>query len=286
MLVFSGIVVPQQDIQGQSSFYPLHIGDYWEYYDNAGFGGGVADTIEVLVVKDSMIANRIYKLRREHSIHYGVTSIIIERYDSVGDLVRYNKGTGMDELWYRLSDTSASPWRRSQFISRYDSIHDLDLFGTLRRVLHVTFYDSSDTNLANPLFAEILAESLGFVSSQLPEGAGYQIKGARIGGRTFGTITSISDAFSAVSPSPKLFQNYPNPFNPFTEIEYSIPVRGRVELKVYDALGKEVATLVLEDQAAGRHSARFDAQRLSSGLYLYRLVAPSFYAQQKMLLVR
>ncbi len=68
-----------------------------------------------------------------------------------------------------------------------------------------------------------------------------------------------------------LYQNYPNPFNPTTEISYQIPTSGRVVLKVYDILGREVARLVDRMQEAGMHSVEFDGKNFSSGIYLYRL---------------
>lgn len=66
-------------------------------------------------------------------------------------------------------------------------------------------------------------------------------------------------------------QNYPNPFNPVTSIDYNIPANGRVTLKIFDMTGKEVTTLVDKEQAAGYYSVNFDASKLSSGNYIYRL---------------
>jgi hypothetical protein len=73
-----------------------------------------------------------------------------------------------------------------------------------------------------------------------------------------------------------LSQNYPNPFNPTTTINFQLQKAGSVSLKVYDMLGREVATLVSEYKGPGSYSTIFDASRLSSGTYIYRLsVVPS-----------
>ena len=83
-----------------------------------------------------------------------------------------------------------------------------------------------------------------------------------------------------------LESNYPNPFNPSTTISFSIPQAGHVSLVVYDALGREVATLVDAELGAGGHSVVFDGKNLSSGTYIYRIRASDFVQEKKMQLVK
>ena len=85
-----------------------------------------------------------------------------------------------------------------------------------------------------------------------------------------------------------LGQNYPNPFNPSTAIRFSLPVTEKVTLTVYDILGQRVATLIDGTQfSSGQHSINFDASRLASGVYTYRLQAGSrFVESRRMLLVK
>jgi hypothetical protein len=83
-----------------------------------------------------------------------------------------------------------------------------------------------------------------------------------------------------------LSQNYPNPFNPSTNIEYSIPSESFVELKVFDILGNEVASLVNEQQQAGVYRADFTADNLPSGMYFARIRANEFTQVVKMILLK
>lgn len=104
---------------------------------------------------------------------------------------------------------------------------------------------------------------------------------------------AISSTTQSVSLTPvdiitdySLDQNFPNPFNPTTVISYTIPKDGMVTLKIFDALGREVKTLVNENQTVGRYAVSFDASRLSSGVYFYRLVSGNYVSTKKMLLVK
>ena len=84
----------------------------------------------------------------------------------------------------------------------------------------------------------------------------------------------------------ELSQNYPNPFNPTTNVEFGIPDLGYVSLKVYNASGKEVATLVNEVKTAGYYTVNFNASNLSSGVYFYSLSVNNFTATKKMMLLK
>ena len=83
-----------------------------------------------------------------------------------------------------------------------------------------------------------------------------------------------------------LFQNYPNPFNPTTVIHYYLPVASHAVVKVYDVLGREVATLVNEQKSAGSYQVTFDAHLLTSGVYFYSLQAGSFAETKKLILIK
>jgi hypothetical protein len=83
-----------------------------------------------------------------------------------------------------------------------------------------------------------------------------------------------------------LDQNYPNPFNPTTTIAYQIPNDGRVTIKIFDVTGREVTTLVDEFKPSGQYSVKFDASRLSSGIYFYSIRSGDYNAVKKMSLIK
>ena len=117
--------------------------------------------------------------------------------------------------------------------------------------------------------------------------------GAYIGGEIRGQVFYSFDvpitAVQTAWTSPEEFsleQNYPNPFNPSTMISYYLPSNGFVSLKVFDMLGREVQTLVHEQENMGIHSVKFNGSFLSSGVYFYRLRAGGFTQTKKLVLVR
>jgi sugar lactone lactonase YvrE len=101
-----------------------------------------------------------------------------------------------------------------------------------------------------------------------------------------GFTTSLSNKKTQSISSFNLAQNYPNPFNPSTTIEFTLPNSEFVELKVFNILGKEVATIVSNKLSQGNHTYTFDGTNLASGIYYYQLVAGDFREVKKMILLR
>ena len=102
-----------------------------------------------------------------------------------------------------------------------------------------------------------------------------------------GLVTSISNSDHKSTPSMfRLSQNYPNPFNPSTTISFTLPSRSFVTLKVFDIIGREIATIVSEELPAGNYSKQWNAANMSSGIYFYRLEAGSFTETKKLVLLR
>jgi len=135
-------------------------------------------------------------------------------------------------------------------------------------------------------------QSYSFVDNNLEVGK-YQYRLKQI---DFDGTVEYTNTIDVEINAPTIFtleQNYPNPFNPTTIISYNIPsvisTEGRnlrVQLKVYDLLGREVATLVNEQKPAGSYNVTFDASTLPSGIYMYKLQAGSFSQSKKMILIK
>jgi len=113
------------------------------------------------------------------------------------------------------------------------------------------------------------------------------------------TITSFERLENILPTGICLQQNYPNPFNPTTKIKYSIPILGSrptssplsnhvstVQLKVYDILGNEIATLVNEEKAPGAYEVEFSAKTLASGIYFYKLSVGPNNIFKKMIVIK
>ena len=128
-------------------------------------------------------------------------------------------------------------------------------------------------------------KSYNFVDVSAQGKVAYRLKQIdRDGKFEYSNVVEIASANVVTKYS--LMQNHPNPFNPSTVISYQLPLDGYVTLKVYDMIGKEVATLVNGMQEAGEHTTSFNASHLPSGLYFYSLQSKNFNATKKMLLVK
>ena len=109
-------------------------------------------------------------------------------------------------------------------------------------------------------------------------GIGYAVDSA--------TITSVRELKSDIPTAFALEQNFPNPFNPTTSIEFSLSRSGNVSLIIYNISGEEVKRLIDGQMPAGNHSADWDASKISSGIYFYRLQVGDFFQTRKMVLMK
>jgi photosystem II stability/assembly factor-like uncharacterized protein len=134
-------------------------------------------------------------------------------------------------------------------------------------------WTSVNSGLPNAVYALVVSDSIMYAGSY--EGVWCRPLSEMITGNLINPPAAYT-----------LYQNFPNPFNLTTVMSYSLPARSIVTLKVYDILGREVRTLVNESQNAYTHSVMFNASGLSSGVYLYRIIAGKFVDTKKFVLIK
>jgi hypothetical protein len=284
------VPLPSSHAQGRASklissaFYPLNVGDYWEYFDIDWYGR-VQDTTSELIEKDSLLLGTVYKKIVSRSFRWKYSGTRFHRADSIGDVYSFDTASGNERLLYRLSDTSKSVWFTGNMKARFDSSAIKAFLGSPRRVLMISYFGRDDTTYTRSLFGEWLAEGIGSVISG-NEYSRYSIKGCRISGVIYGTITSAEPTPSPLPAPFVLHQNYPNPFNPTTTIPYVVPRRSPVTLIVYNILGERIATLVDETKAPGAYEVIFDGSKFASGVYFCRMNASNYTLIRKLVMTK
>ena len=104
--------------------------------------------------------------------------------------------------------------------------------------------------------------------------------------QVFGLVTSVEEMSNGLPKEFRLEQNYPNPFNPNTIIQFALPKRSQVSLKIFDLSGREITTLVDQKLQPGEYKIEFEAVGLASGVYVYRIKTDEFEQTKKLTLLR
>ena len=231
-----------------------------------------------ILVVNASTGNTIYNniLINKHSFR---GSICLDEESKPGFVSDYNL------LVNRLSDDdgnsnmSLTSWQAMGYDTHSQIVQDENIiFVNPANSDYHLLESSQPTNIGTSLVSSVVNVDLDGVVR--PQESGYDI-----GAYEF-TPTTPVDEESTVNDF-KLYQNYPNPFNPSTKIQYAIGDRQFVTLKIYNAIGKEVAVLVNEVQEAGIHSKLYIVNStLPSGVYFYQLKAGNFQETKKMILIK
>lgn len=302
LLTFSAVSHAQ--IPDSLSYFPHAVGDVWEYYDYWNIMQ--TDTARVSIEFDStddfgnhFVIARDSVFGEGHSrIHYYLVDSTESVYECISEFIPSSRpyfqfGMPQQTTWIYAS-LGGEPFH--YIVARIDSILVDNWFGRIDTTKITTHYLSEDSVLSGNTI--ILSQydhlrGLGLVW-HVAEGIGLArlIKGARIQGRLYGNLTSITDLQSSPSPSSiHLFQNYPNPFNPSTVIRFDISSRSRIQIAVYNTLGQKVTELFNSYCSPGPHEVVWNATNsngtpVSSGLYLYVLTIGNKRVSKKMMLIR
>ena len=271
-----------------AEFWPLHIGDTWQYKNQQG---DITYYIGV-VNSDTLLPNK------RNYAKIGVppdfrTGFEYDRIDSLYKIQFYAPwapdtcgGTAERELSvYHLGDTTGSVWCNCMDwngflyspVVRFSGIHPAFIFGELRDVMTFEFgyYEPAISDFVfGPM--DYLVKGIGLYERNYWETwENERLTGAIINGIQYGEIVSVKQENPVIPENTILYQNYPNPFNPTTTIAYSLVNAGKVNITVYDILGSEVATLVDDIKETGYYTASFNASNLASGLYFARITISS-----------
>jgi hypothetical protein len=201
-----------------------------------------------------------------------------------------NSGNTIDyNIYYCLAGTASAQfeWANKDYtgFAAYQTGSKMDAHGLFVNPLFVSL--TPDLHLQQTSPAIDIGSVIDSVGTLDIDGNPRIVNGKiTIGAQEKTNTTGINNQESLSPRSFELNQNYPNPFNPSTTISYSIPQQSVVTLKVYDILGNEVATLVNEVQQVGNHIITFNAGKLTSGIYFYKLTAGGFVQTKKMILMK
>ena len=279
--------------QTDSSYFPLDIGNKWVYESTDHI---YSDTI--IVTDTQRVRGKIYYALKEYSYRYTWFRTDNNKVYIVDTAAVHLDSSNIKEyLLYDFSSDIGDKW----FVPVKNSNIYCDYADSISLV-------SKSDIITTPV--DVFSNCYCFLR-RLPcrDGGRYKEWFTRGVGRISYKIETIhgpEDLFLSYlnivtdipdynnSPSLRhlmLLQNYPNPFNPTTTISYTIPKACLVTLKVYDVLGKEVATLVKEEKPAGNYKVEFDARsyggsNLPSGVYFYRLQVENFIDVKKFILLK
>jgi len=285
------------------NYYPLAVGNKWVYDyiidpDDPGLPNDAGIYIRE-VLKDTILANgNLYAKLYDETLNY-FAAIIYERVDSSsGKVYRYYEDPTLEnneyvihDLLAEIEDTITSS-RNNYGESLFTTVQQTGTFKKWGITKPKKIYQEySLLMLTYSLTQEVGLDSLYFIFD-----FGYgrtDLKGTILNGTVYGdtTVVSVEDETPNLPTEFSLSQNYPNPFNPSTAIRFTIPSNvkretSNVTLKVYDILGREIATLVNEEKSAGSYEVEFDATNLSSGVYFYQLRAGGFVDTKKLILIK
>lgn len=281
-------------------FFPAKNGDMWEYFY---YDSPYTDTLQLYSVKDSVDEQgTIHLWQTSEFINPPMPPVLIGlnyyKIDTSGNVEgAWDSYRG---ILYKLNALQGDKWVLKAYSTTsyemmiVDTVFESTLFGinTLIKRYKQYFSNDSTASTGSDIIAKYLGYNLGIVQVDGLEGLGFlYLRGAVINSILYGDTTQIitsifDDRLNHSLNDFIIFQNFPNPFNPSTTIRYQILQDGIVTLKVYDILGSEVAILVNEQKVAGKYEVNFNASKLASGVYLYKLQAGDFVNTKKMILLK
>lgn len=300
LVIISFFVVSNllSQIRDELNYYPLQVGDMWQYKINYQPESGKDTTFYMLrtVLADTLLSN-------------GRKYFIVEQPPFT-----YYEIKNLERVLIRIDSTSGVVYK---FISELTPEEKIDSLFCMNKPFFNNKFICSDTSYSAVFSNLLLTKTISSPASSnysfywreamgigiyyqenwraivTAEGNKYDLVYAKINGREYGTLVDVNEQ-EIIPDKYSLSQNYPNPFNPTTTIKYSIPFvktlhatsLQHVTLKVFDILGNEIVTLVNEEKFPGKYEVTFNGSNLASGVYLYRLTTKDFSINKKMILMK
>lgn len=195
------------------------------------------------------------------------------------------RSTDAGDNWVRIDTQNVKPYGIYVAVSADGKL----FFGGAKNGVNAQSYRSTDNGASWSQVPNNISaiDNNASIRTLFTSSNGYLFAGTSSG--LFKSISSITAVDDADRTQPQKFileQNFPNPFNPSTHIRYSVQFAGRVTLKVFDQLGREVSSPVDNVMSAGEYELEFDASHLSSGIYYYTLRFAGLVQTKKMILIR
>lgn len=271
------------------AFYPLQVGDYWEY--GIQFPSS-SQTVWRHVTKDTMLSNgeRFLVIVIDDNYDHSFRDTLYERVTEDFEILRYFSneiGTG-EQLLYKLDAEKGDTWTSSDSINTFevtlDSVYSEQYLSENR--IHKSFQ-------TRPMHFNVLVRGIGLAIDRDEFASnGLWLRGAIIDGVQHGTITSVGrDDFMKTIFDFELVQNYPNPFNASTTITFSLSDTRVTKVVIYNLVGQKVKTLVDEVLFSGTHSISWDGRdatgrEVPSNIYFLKLSVGDRVLVRRMILLR
>jgi Secretion system C-terminal sorting domain len=254
-------------------FYPLHVGNVWQYYDEPMHPYILTETI----TGDTVLSN-------------GKTYAVYSGHMFPSKFLRQNGSKvfacdNADSTEYTLLDFAANPNDTIAvlFPGPYTIVLLQKSFNSYLQQFEWVF----GNGFAVSKGSWRIVDSLGIFAATDEPGVSWTLQGAQINGvLRYGSIAGLRQEESRSPTRTVLFQNYPNPFNPSTTINFSLSASSDVSLRIIDLLGRDVAMLCEERLESGEHSYIWNASRYSDGVYLCRINAGSYTESRKLIFLK
>ncbi|MEJ2195854.1 MAG: T9SS type A sorting domain-containing protein [Ignavibacteriaceae bacterium] len=267
--------------QSINTYLPLHIDNEWTF--------SFQDSLHTEKIIDTTRINgqlyyglSIWSSQPQYWLRESNDSIIILDTTDNTELLLYNFNVDTGKSWELIPEFNCWLGGGITLSSKNDTV--VAPAGTFTDCYHFTHRQyCADAGVFDSWFAKGIGR-VRYLDDNIAGTKDYKLVDYKI----FPTVKV--DEKLPVDISYSLFQNYPNPFNPSTSIQYAIISRQIVQLKVYDVLGNEIATLVNEEKPAGIYEVEFSAtsggRELTSGVYFYKLQTENYSSTKKMILLR